>query len=115
MIFISNYIGNYRLCGGKQWSACVDGLADIETILLPFLFVFLFSLITYKMKEKVFQAWFRFTRMFLPVALVLILLAPSYSSNWVFPYTKGLAAVMVSGLFVGISTIKIILAYRKTR
>ena len=102
-ILIFSYIGNYRLCGGEQWGGCVDILADIETILLPFLPLLLFSLITYRMKEEIFQAWFRFVRIYIPIAVLLIALAPSYTHNWMFPYDKGMAAVIFSIIFSSIS------------
>ncbi|MGB5018941.1 MAG: hypothetical protein WBO66_04385 [Candidatus Moraniibacteriota bacterium] len=100
-VVVLEYIGTYILCdyfltNGHEGS-CPFVLSNIETVLLPFLPFFLFSLITYRMKEEVFQAWFRFARIFLPV--VLILIAPSYSYNWMFPYDKGMAAIIFSALF----------------
>lgn len=85
---------------------------SLAAIFFPFFPLFLFSLITYKMREEVFQSWFRFARIYIPASIALILLAPSYSSNWMFPYDKGRAAFLFSSLFIIISIVKIILARR---
>lgn len=113
VLFLLNYFGTYKICNSQL--ECTQSLADymrVFSIILPF---FLFSLITYKMREEVFRSWFRFARVYIPASMLLILLAPSYSSNWMFPYDKGRAAFLFSSLFIIISTVKIVLAYRRLR
>lgn len=97
----------------KSYTSCTDFFDKIAETVFISLPLFLFSLITYKMKEEVFQSWFRFVRVYMPVALLCILLAPSYSSNWIFPYNKGMAAVIASGTFTIISIVKIAVAHRR--
>jgi hypothetical protein len=115
------FFGFLTLCGSVYIS--VKGLCSnayfcerlhddsLAATLFPFLPLFLFSLITYRMKEEVFQAWFRFARIALPIALALILIAPSYSYNWMFPYDKGMAAIIWSTAF-SLASIGIIITTR---
>ena len=118
-IIILESVGTYTACdwfiSNAHEGNCPFLLADIETILLPFLPLFLFSLITYKMKDHVFQAWFRFVRISIPISIVVILLAPSYSSSWILPYNKGMAALLCSAFFILVSTVKIIAAHRQMK
>ena len=43
-------------------------------VFAPFLPLFLFSLITYKMREEVFLAWWNFARWWVPVIIVVTFL-----------------------------------------
>lgn len=118
-IAILEYLGTYVACdyfiANGHKGNCPFILSDIEAIFLPLFPLFLFSLITYKMREEVFQSWFRFARVYIPASMLLILLAPSYSSNWMFPYDKGRAAFLFSSLFIIISIVKIVLANRRLK
>ena len=87
----------------------------LSAFFLPILPLFLFSLITYKMSEVVFQDWWRFARIFVPLAMFLILITPAYTHNWMFPVVKGTVAVALSVLFVAISLFRIILAHRRIK
>ena len=107
IILAWDYIGNYHLCdlAAKNGSAgdCPFLLSDIELIFLPVLPFFIFSLITYKMRDEVYQSWFRFARWWIPLSVCSILIAPSYSSDWMFPVDKGRVAFLTSFVFVFVS------------
>ncbi|MHB0865686.1 MAG: hypothetical protein ACYC1Y_02190 [Minisyncoccota bacterium] len=72
---------------------------------LPILPLFLFSLITYKMRDEVYRAWLRFASVWIPLSMLGILLAPEYSEQFLpmFPVVKGTVAFFSSLLFFTIS------------
>ncbi len=116
---ILEYLGTYNVCdfvlmNGHQGS-CPFVMSGMELVLFPTIPLFLFSLITYKMSEGVFQAWWRFARVFVPLAMFLILITPANTHNWMFPVTKGTVAVALSGLFVLTSLIRIIITHRRLK
>ena len=96
-------------------SSCTDTfdpIAENLSVLVPAL---LLSLITYKMRDEVYQAWLRFARVWVPLSMVLIFLAPEYTSDWMFPVVKGTVAFFSSLLFLVISPILIIWKHFFTR
>ena len=106
-------VGTFRLCGANTYGSCMDVAYNVIILFLPVLPLFLFSLITFKMSEGVFQAWWRFARVFVPLAMFLILITPAYTHNWMFPVTKGTVAVALSLLFVVVSLVQIIRKHLK--
>lgn len=114
MLLVSiNFIGTYKVC--SDVFECTELLSGGMLVLFPVIPLFLLSLITYKMPEVVFQSWWRFARIFTPLAMFLILITPAYTHNWMFPVVKGTVAVALSGLFVVISLVQIIFAQRKLK
>jgi len=113
------YVGTYALCdfiiSNGHDGSCPFVLSDIEIILSPILALFIFSLITYKMRDEIFQSWWRFARIWAPISTVFILLTPSYTHNWMFPIVKGNVALLLSVIFIIVSLVKITLAYRSKR
>jgi len=79
--------------------------------------VFLFSLITYKMREEMFQAWWRFARWFVPVIIVVTFYFNSLPAPRGFlqsdprPLFLGILYI----IFIFVSTIKIVRAYRRSK
>ena len=61
----------------EQWNWCRVNLWDlmkkITPFLLPFLPIFFCSLITYKLRDAVFNAWLKGTAVMLPIMLFFIL------------------------------------------
>jgi len=93
-----------------SFSYICDRAHDDSMVYVFFLFIplFIFSLITYKMREGIFESWWKFARIWIPLSMLAILVAPSYTHNWIFPITKGTVAVTLSVLFVIISLVLII-------
>lgn len=102
-----NFIGTYKLCGSKGYGTCMEVVYDIMVILLPIIPLFIFSLITYKMREEVFESWWKFARIWIPLSMLAVLVSPSYG-NWMIPIEKGTVAFASSILFVIISLVLII-------
>jgi hypothetical protein len=107
---LSLFAEKFGLCSlvATQCSDFFDPIAETTT---PILFLFLFSVITYQMREEVYQAWSRFARWWMPLSIALIFLSPEYSSDWILPIEKGSVALTTSILFVCISIIVIALKY----
>jgi hypothetical protein len=88
---------------------------------MPLTLVFLLSLITYRLKEEVFRAWWNFACWFVPVIIVA-----SFSLNGAGGGGLGISGAvsgafnflvlcMFYAVFIFVSLIRIVLAYRRTR
>ena len=109
LVFIfSVYISVNGLCEYKYICSRLhdDSFMAIFLVFLPF---FLFSLITYKMKDNIFQTWFKFARIWVPLTILLVILSPEYG-NSLLPVEKGTVSFFMSALFLIISLI--IIAYK---
>ncbi len=107
MLLMWDHVGNVYWCtwGGVLHYDCLDTLSSIEIIFVPILSLPLLSLITYKMKEEVFNAWIKFTIWFVPLSMIAILLTPvDDGGSWSIPL-KGPVALLTTGLFFTISLI----------
>lgn len=62
-----------NLCEKREY-VCREYYDTFEISLYIFVFVLFFSIITYKAPERVFNAWWGFTRIALPVILLLTVL-----------------------------------------
>lgn len=82
--------------------------------LFPIIPLFILSLITYKMRGEVYSAWLKFTYVWIPLTMFMILIAPEYG-NAFLPIEKGTVAGFFSLLYILISLIIIIWKYFATR
>ena len=122
LILIWNYIGNYAICdhllSGGSAGNCPVILTAIGINILPTIPLFLFSLITYKMPEKVFQAWAWFALPWSALSMALIYMAPEYGQSGFGPsisLDKGFVAFLMSGTFVILSILIIAVRYLTLR
>jgi glucan phosphoethanolaminetransferase (alkaline phosphatase superfamily) len=118
-IIFFDYIGTYSWCdyfifNGHQGN-CPFILSGLEMLFFPVLPLFLFSLITYRLRAEAFQSWWKFARIATPLSMFLIFIAPSYSHDWMFPIEKGSVALMTTILFIFISIILLIRTHRSLR
>ncbi|MCX6790096.1 MAG: hypothetical protein NTV60_01050 [Candidatus Kaiserbacteria bacterium] len=82
--------------------------------LFPIIPLFIFSLITYKMRDDVYRVWIRFSCAWIPLSMILIFVSPEYSGGFGIPLysmTKGSVAFMSSLLFVLISLLIVVWKY----
>src|SRR3989344_4264432 len=114
LFLILDFIGTDKLCGGQEHTQCMQVTHSFLIIFLPFLSLFLLSLITYKMRDEVYRAWLRFAQVWIPLSMLLIFLAPEYTSDWMFPVVKGTVAFFSSILFLIISLLLIAWKYFTT-
>jgi hypothetical protein len=115
LLAIWEIIGNFKLCG-SVWGNCVEILAEVEIILFPIAPLFVFSLITYKMREEIFEIWWKFARIFIPLIMLAVYIAPSYPSNSYFPIEgEGSVLLYFCLNFIISSTLLIISKYKSLK
>ena len=105
------------VCGGR-WE-CMDIIATVGPILLPFIPLFFFSLITYFLPDRVFRSWFsHFAIWWIPLWIFATLVAPNDGGGgWGIPTISSKAAIYLVSfiLFIAISTIIIIVSFMRNR
>ena len=88
-------------------SSCVFIFDPIAETLLVFVTLFFLSLLTYSIRDETYKIWFRFSRIWVPLTVLLVLITPEYS-NSLIPIEKGAVSFIFSILFLLISLIIII-------
>jgi hypothetical protein len=109
---------SYLYCPPPDVSApCLDIIYDLILNLIIFIPVFVFALITYKMRDEIYRAWLKFSYGWIPLSMALILIAPEYDSSFIplYSFTKGSVAFIMSLLFVIISLGIIIWKYASAK
>ena len=104
ILFVLNTVGTYRLCGGIEYGQCMDTAYAVIIAFFPIIPLFIFSAITYRMRETTYRAWIRFAAVWIPLSMVAVFLAPEYSADWMYPIVKSTVAFFSSLLFAIIST-----------
>ena len=105
LVIIGSF-GTYTLCSDNE--KCIEFLHLAFLNFIPILPLFLFSLITYKMRDDIYRTWLTFALVWTPLSMFLILIAPEYSHDWMYRIEKGTVAFGASVLFCLVSTILII-------
>lgn len=103
LLIATDYIGTDRLCGGSEFTRCMQKLHTFFTTFIPVIPLFFFSAITFRMRDEIYQAWFRFARWAIPLSMFLILVAPEYSHDRMYPIEKGFIALLSSVIFIIVS------------
>lgn len=97
-------LGGEAECYNMRW--CDGYLYPTLSYLLPMHIIFVFSLITYKMRNEVFLAWRNFSYWWIPISVFLVLITPEGNSV-IMSWGKEIPAIGMSVLYVLISTILI--------
>ena len=108
LLLVVNYVGTYALCGGNA-GTCVDVLYNLVLLFEFFLPLFLLSLITYKLRDEIFRAWLIFAKWWVPLTIILVLLAPTTGYSLV-PIDKGRVSLFMNALFLILSLL--LIAYK---
>ena len=117
-LFVLNWVGTFKLCGGQEYGQCMDFSYGAIINLFPTFPLFLFSLITYKMRDEVYRTWVRFSYVWISLSMILIFFSPEYASSFgitLYPITKGSIAFISSFLFIIISLALILWKYFSLR
>jgi hypothetical protein len=93
LLFI-NYVGPFRLCGTVGGDFCPAAAAEAELLLLPFVPLFVFSLITYFMREEFYEESVKSAIVWFLGTAALVLLMPGS--------TKTTALLVMMAIFVGV-------------
>jgi hypothetical protein len=91
-----------------------DFFGRILFFFLPLTPVFIFSLITYKLPEQVFRYWWKFAVWFVPLIIVATTWVDTLHSGggWGTPdLTSALVYILLYSVFVGISFVRIFIAW----
>jgi len=123
LLLILGYIQSGDICYSRSWCNNLwDNINTVGEILLVFIPVFIFSLITYKMRDEVFQAWWKFARWFVPVIMLVTFLINSQDRSGGMGISGAISSgfdMLLIGIFYAIfiitSLIKITLAYRNKK
>lgn len=89
----------------------MQNLHSFLVAFLPTLALFLFSLITYWMREEVYRAWFKFVRWSIPLSMFLIFITPEYAGGLINPFQKGGVAFMLTITFSLVSILIILIKH----
>lgn len=99
-ILVANIVGNFYICGGLEWSRCVDDLANLQRMFYVFIPTFLFSLCLWKVKASIFNTWSTFALVWIPMSVLAVFLAPEYRTDFLYGFDKSSVAFLMSMLFV---------------
>lgn len=111
IFFASAFSKEVGICPSYNYSSCLNLSNQFSEILLPFFAVLLLSLITYWMRDEIYQTWFRFARWAVPLSMFLILITPEYSGGLFNPIQKGSVSFALTTLFFLISLLIILTQY----
>lgn len=107
IFFISVFSREISICPSFSYSSCAEFFDAFAAIIFSIISLFVFSLITFKMRDEVYQTWWKFASVVTALSMFAILISPSNSSNWMFPIEKGNVAALSSLTFI-ISNILVI-------
>ena len=108
-------------CNGGGWCDIQeDGfLVSVLYFFAPLLPILLLSLITYKMHDEVFRAWWRFARWWVPVIIAVTLFVQNAGGGGGWGMNGGAFDAFFIGILyfilILVSLIKIVRAYLKTK
>ncbi len=122
IFFVSVYSVNVGLCSVYNHS-CLVVFDTIAAALLIFIPVFLLTLLTYRMRDSVFDQWMKFAVWYVPIDMVLAALIFLWASNGMWGGLGLMVAGSISvtvilgllGIFTVVSLIIIIRKYFATR
>ena len=84
--------------------AFVGNIGQGVLISVPF---FLFSLITYKLRDEVFESWIKFAKWWVLVTLLLVLITPSQDQS-IIPLDKEMISLFSTAIFTLISIVVVL-------
>ena len=96
----------------------IEWCEPLAFALMSFFPLFLLSLITYRMKDEVFHAWWNFARGWAPVIVVVTLLLENAGGGGTLGMNKDFTAfilIILYSILVITSLVKIMNAYLKTK
>ena len=108
--------GLIHSCSSYKWCGkIIDLVESLGFYIFLFPLILLFSLITYKMQDRVFKLWFKFSFLWIPVTIILPFFFPDIKSDFVFISSRGLALFAVALLYFLVSLVLITVKYISLR
>ena len=74
------YINMLSSCRHEKYCSLITELVVVFS--LPLVSVFVFSVITYKLKESTFNLWKKFSIWAIPFIIIIVSFLPTHASNW---------------------------------
>ena len=74
LLFFPAVASQFFSCNQKNWFFCNNSYETVASVFLIGLPVFFLSLLTYRLRDEVFRAWWNFARWFVPVIVGVTLL-----------------------------------------
>lgn len=96
-ILLVSYFGTYSLC--SEQASCVNLLHSAFFFGMPWAMYLIFEGIFFVLRKIPVDVWFRYTLVVIPLSMLLIFLAPQYSSDFLLPIEKGTVAATTSLLY----------------
>ena len=115
LVFLIDHFGTVRLCGGEEFTVCINTIANLYPFFIPFIPLCLLVLMTYRLHNEVFLSWIKFAFVWVPLTMFLTLVTPEYGNQSLFPLEKGGISFWFSILLFLISLIIIIYKYSTLR
>jgi hypothetical protein len=121
VLIIWDYVGNVYWCtwGGMLYRDCLHLLSGIEVTLTPVFPFFLLSLLTYRMHDDVFRAWWNFARWMVPIIIFATIAIQFVPSNGGFFNMDSLIYLFVLAplyaILILVSLWKIVRTYRQLK
>ncbi|MDD2766362.1 MAG: hypothetical protein PHH40_01190 [Candidatus Moranbacteria bacterium] len=117
--FLAMYPAIFGICEMNNYD-CRKTSDLIQIIFGIFPVVFFLSLITYKMRDEVFEAWWKPARFFIPIIMLVTLLVNSKTRSGGMGISGAIAGgfdIFLIGIFyfifIVISLVRIVSVYRK--
>ncbi len=108
--------GNGEYQPGLTWDT-IEWCEPLAFVLMTFLPILFLSLITYKMREEVFHAWWNFARWFAPVIILVTLFLNNASGGGTLGMDDMFTALILFILYtilVVVSVVKIVRAHKRS-
>ncbi|MFZ2303404.1 MAG: hypothetical protein WAV98_01270 [Minisyncoccia bacterium] len=119
ILFLPAVINQIWHCSSGNLFICSDSYGIVASLAIVSTPLFLLSLITYRMKDEVFHAWWNFAKWFIPVIIVVTLWLENAGGGGGWGISSGIFEFAVLWLlyiiFIITSLVKIVRAYIKTR
>lgn len=122
LIIVWDFVGNYTICDTVMTNGaetyCPEILTAAGLTVVPILPLFLFSLITYFMREEVFKLWVKVAIPLALVSMMLIYLTPEqYAGGFGTQLSvgKGDTALASTVVLVVVSVVVIVIGYLRIR
>lgn len=116
---ILDQIDFYNLCSTSRCLSVIEMYFKLSYVFIPVIF---FSLLTYKMKDQIFQTWWGFAKWFVPLIAVSTLFLQTGAmgrsgGGWGIssPSLGTIILFFLYLIFVLVSLVRIIWAFIKTR
>ncbi len=105
LLIVVNFIGTYPLCHNEA-GQCVDNIFNSFVFLETLVPVFIFSLVTFFMRQEIYQTWIKVALGWLVISIILIAVTQDQPAAGFGPqisFGKGDVALLTSALSVIIS------------